>query len=216
MKDYIVINYNWLKLQDYQFKIIILIKMLATNKEQTTYTGTLQDIRKWLHLGDNTKNNKIIRNAIEELSNNNIITYTLKGRTYNITIIDKPKKDIFAIERNVDKQDIETIRNYVIDNNKRILGNMLKIFIFALGNSEIITYISLGLLLNIITIEDIDNKGEYKTNKISYAINSLEQCNFKDNTYFKAQRKYFVDILETGKRTYKGLGTEITVNKQFE
>lgn len=216
MKDYIVINYKWLQLQDYQFKMLILIKMLATDKEQITYTGTLQDIRQWLHLTQNKKNNNAIIKAIEELSNNNIITYTLKGRKYNITIIDKPKNDIFAIERNVDKQDIETIRNYVIDNNKRILGNMLKIFIFSLGNSEIITYVNLGLLLNIITIEDIDNKGEYRTNKISYAINALEQCNFKDNTYFKIQRKYFVDVLETGKRTYKGLGTEITVNKQFK
>jgi len=211
MQDHITLNYNWLKLQDYQFKVIILIKMLAIDKEQITYTGTLKDITQWLGIGNNAKNNKEIKNAIEELKNNNIIDYIKKGNTYTITIIDKPKNDILSIDRKVDKQDIETIRNYVIDNHKRILANMLKIFIFALGNNEIITYSSLGLLLNIITIEDVDSRGQLKTNKVSNAINTLELCSFKDNTYFNKKRRYFIDT----SGTCKGLGTEISVNKQF-
>ena len=84
--------------------------MLAIDKEQITYTGTLKDITQWLGIGNNAKNNKEIKNAIEELKNNNIIDYIKKGNTYTITIIDKPKNDILSIDRKVDKQDIETIR----------------------------------------------------------------------------------------------------------
>lgn len=219
MEDNIVINFNWLKLEDYQFKILILVKMLATDKEQLTYKGKLENMRNWLDLGNSTANNTKIRNAIQELYKKGIIDYTPKSNTatkYTITIIDKIENDVFSIVRKVDKQDIETIRKYTIDNNKRILGNMLKIYIFALGNTEIITYANLGLLLNIITKEDVNNNGEYKINKISNSINSLEQCNFKDNTIFEKKRKWFTDTTEKGQITYAGRGTEIRVIKQFK
>jgi len=172
MHEYIVINYEWLQLKDYQFKMLILIKMLATDKEQITYTGTLQDIRQWLHLGDNTKNNKGIKKAIEELSNSNIITYDLQGRTYNITIIDKAI-DNKVIDK-VKREWLDNIRNYNIDNNKRLLETMVKVLLYAYNNKngDYNTRENISYILNI------------TPNQLSNAIDNLQGCHFIDYSLF--------------------------------
>lgn len=217
-EDYITINFDWLKLEDYQFKILILIKMLASDTEQRNYVGTIKDMEKWLHIGNSTKNNKKIEKAIEELKNAEIIDFKKeKGKynviSYDITILEGNNRNVLKSYKKVDKKDIETIRKYVIDNNKTILGNMLKIYIFALYNYKIIDYASLGILLNILTDNDMKKDGKYKTNKISNAIRTLKECKFEDNTYFESERKYFVNK-ETNR--IKGLGSLITANKQFK
>ena len=213
--EIIITKPNWLKLEDYQFKILVLVKMLSTNEEQTTYSGTLQDMRKWLNLGQSSKNNKCIDNAIQELKKNNIIDYSTKGRTYNISIIDEIKENELLSIKKIAKADVNTIRNYVIDNNKRILANMLKIFIFAQDNETVITYANLGLLLNIITEEDKNENGIYKTNKISNAINSLKKCKFENTTYFESKLKWLVDTTEQGQQIFLPKGSLIRVSNKF-
>ena len=79
MEDYITSIFNWIKLEDYQFKILVFVKMLATDKEQLTYKGKLEDMRNWLDLGNSTANNTKIRNAIQELYKKGIIDYTPKS-----------------------------------------------------------------------------------------------------------------------------------------
>lgn len=118
------------------------------------------------------------------------------------------------IIRNINREDIETIRQYNIDNNKRIFGNMLKIFVFAKGNDRIITYEQLGLLLNIIQPTDIDKNGNYRIGKISYAINALRECKFEHCTEFYSKLQWFVDDIN-GIKKYKPKGSYITVNKEF-
>lgn len=215
MGNEIIIKFEWLKLEDYQFKILMLVKMLSTNEEQTTYSGTLQDMRKWLNLGQSPKNNKCIDNAIKELKKNNIIDYATKGRIYNISIIDEIKENELLSSKKIAKADVNTIRKYVIDNHKRILGNMLKIFIFAQDNETVITYANLGLLLNIITEEDVNENGKYKTNKISNAINSLRECKFESTTYFESKLKWLVDTTEQGQQIFLPKGSLIRVNNKF-
>lgn len=201
MQDYIVINYNWLQLQDYQFKIIVLIKMLATDKEQITYTGTLQDIRQWLHLTQNKKNNKAIIKAIEELKNSNIITYTLKGRTYNITIIDKAT-DNKVIDK-VKKEWIDNIRNYNKDNHKRILETMLKVLLYAYDNKngEYNTTSNISYKLNI------------TPNQLSNATNNLLHCHFIDYSLF--YKDYEKERTRKGNRT-KGVILQFIPNGLYD
>lgn len=173
MKDYIVINYKWLQLQDYQFKMLILIKMLATDKEQITYTGTLQDIRQWLHLTQNKKNNNAIIKAIEELKNNNIIDYIKTGRTYTITIIEKDTDNEKVIDK-VKKEWLDNIINYNINNNKRIIETMLKVLLYAYDNKNG-EYKTRGEISNILNIT---------SNQLSNAINNLLNCHFIDYSLF--------------------------------
>lgn len=173
MEDYIILNYNWLKLKDYQFKILILIKMLASDKEQITYKGTLKDMREWLHLSQNKKNNDKIIQAIEELKNNNIIDYIKTGRTYTITIIEKATDNEKVIEQ-VKKEWLYNIRTYNIDNNKRIIETMVKVLLYAYNNKngEYNTRENIGYILNI------------TTNQLDNAINNLLNCHFIDYSLF--------------------------------
>lgn len=173
MQDYITLNYNWLKLQDYQFKMLILIKMLATDKEQITYTGTLQDIRQWLHLGDNTKNNKSIIKAIEELKNNNIIDYIKTGRTYTITIIDKVADNEKVID-NIKKEWLDNIRTYNINNNKRVIETMVKVLLYAYDNKN----------AEYNTREEISNILNITPNQLKNGIDNLLNCHFIDYSLF--------------------------------
>lgn len=198
MQDYIIVNYNWLKLQDYQFKIIVLIKMLATDKEQRTYTGTLQDIRQWLHLTQNKKNNDKITQAIEELKNNNIIDYTLKGRTYTITIIEKATDNEIIID-NIKREWLENIRNYVIVNNKRIIEPMLKVWLYSYNNTkgDYNTISNIGEILNL------------TSNQVRNAIDNLLNCSFKDYSLFA---KDYEKRKENKGNIIKGLILQFTPN----
>ena len=171
--EIIITKPNWLKLEDYQFNILVLVKMLSTNEEQTTYSGTLQDMRKWLNLGQSPKNNRCIINAINELKNNNIIDYTPNGRTYNISIIDEIKENDHIIY-NINKNWVNEIRSYNVNNNKRRIESMLKIFLYAYNNvkGEYITISKIGSILNL------------TYNQVINAINNLQNCHFKDYSLF--------------------------------
>ena len=175
MENEFMIKFDWLKLEDYQFRLLMLIKMLSNNKEQTTYTGTLQDMRNWLNLGQSQKNNNYIVNAINELKKNNIIDYTVKGRTYTIFIIDNeiPEKD--NIIDKIDKDWINIIRDYNISNNKRIIGNMLKVLLYAYYNTKgtYKTQEELGELLNL------------TYNQLKNATDNLKLCDFKNYCVFE-------------------------------
>lgn len=184
MEDYITSIFNWLNLEDYQFKILILVKMLATDKEQLTYKGKLEDMRNWLDLGNSTANNTKIRNAIQELYKKGIIDYTPKSDTatkYTITIIDKIEDE--KLIHNVNKKWIDTVRNYNIDNNKKIIGNMLKVLLYAYDNIN-------GIARTKAEISELLNLTD---NQITNAINNLQCCHFQDYSFFYKdyEKEYF-------------------------
>ena len=194
MSNRIIVKFDWLKLENYQFKIL----MLSTNEEQTTYSGTLQDMRNWLNLGQSPKNNKCIVNALNELKKNNIIDYEPKGRTYNISIIDEIKENDNII-CNINKNWINDVRNYNIDNSKRLIESMSKVLLYAYHNVK-------GEYKTISNISEMLNLTYYQ---VTNAINNLKSCCFEDYSLFS---KEYEKIHTTSGNMIKGTILQFTPN----
>lgn len=174
IEDTVIFYYDWLQLSDYEFKIIVLIRMLSDNGK--IFKGTIEDIEKWLYIKTPTEINK----AIKSLVNKKYISFTKKNKIYTLTINDEymMKKANREVERaknyyeQIDKYiDIDKYREKLIitratkENINRIRKfnkaggtppakwwNVIKLYIYALGceekETEVISYELLKDLLN--------------------------------------------------------------------
>lgn len=174
IEDTVVFYYDWLLLSDYEFKIIVLIRMLSDDGK--IFKGTIEDIQEWLYIKTSTEINKAIKSLVDK----KYISFTKKNKIYTLTINDEYmiKKANREIERakdyyeQIDKYiDIDKYREKLIitratkENINRIrkfnkdVGtpsakwwNVIKLYIYALGcedkETDVISYNLLKDLLN--------------------------------------------------------------------
>lgn len=100
-------EYEWLTRQDYEFKLLALLAVLADS--HLAYRGTLADMRDFFGLKSNT-NNKAINSAIASLENDGLLKKIIDGRTYTLTLSKKAEKQRRVIR--IQKEWVMVAANY--------------------------------------------------------------------------------------------------------
>ena len=160
--DNIDVPVQWLDVCEYEFKMLMLTSILAT--QNLAYRGTLKTMCEWLGIKSSTNNNSNIKIALESLQSQGYIFYKVDGRTYTITISNKGLNDKQIVR--LRKLWIEAFKHYnKDDNNKKINKNIsidwiqiARVFIFLYQKKE--TPDS-----NIITADKISKKFESRYKK---------------------------------------------------
>lgn len=164
------IDYDWIEVKNYEFKILVMTACLA--QEKLAFRGQLKDMCEFLGVGNTTSNRANIKQAIANLVNaGELLSEVLEdGKTWIVTITTKAekKKKIIKIKNTY----IEAIKAYkAIDKNKSVSWEViLKVLIFLWGDndSEIRTYREIGEALGI------------KEQTVGRAVSALTTIDFKD------------------------------------
>lgn len=93
------IDTDWLTVQNYQFKILVMIACLAENK--LAFRGKMKDMCEFLGVGNTKPNTDKIKEAIEVLQKKNDILVVKQGHTWTLTLSTKAER----------KQKIKNIKN---------------------------------------------------------------------------------------------------------
>lgn len=207
---------EWQTIEDYQYKILVLISVLAEN--DLAFRGSLDTMCKWLGIKNCSKNTKPIKEAIAELEKKQYIFYNKEGQTHHISITNKGLKDKRIVK--IKRQWLEAIRTYGTTAEKpinRSWHTMTKALVSIIDRLEqdrkeklfdtstiIITMRELG--------EDIQ-RGEETAGTIA---RKLTECNFEDGLTIEKAPLIIQYNNNFNQKKYKTLGTEIKVNMNWE
>lgn len=120
--DFIPIYKEWITIESYQFKVLILASILENSS--LAYYGNYTEMCNWLRISCSTENRKKLQEAVETLKENELIQLDVKSKNkFVITLTDKAKNDTRVVE--IRKQWIEVLKDYNIDmkKNKRVNKN---------------------------------------------------------------------------------------------
>lgn len=128
----ITIYDEWLKTKGYEFKILIIISMLANT--EGVFKSNLKQMSEWLGVKPNTNTNKNIKQAIQKLNERKYLNCKQEGRTFYLSINIKNLRNNTSTQ--VKKEWVNTFKSYNKDeNNNRIdknisidWSNILKVF----------------------------------------------------------------------------------------
>lgn len=201
--DYIDFSVDWLQIEDYEFKILILTSVLAD--ESLVFNGTLKTMCEWLDVKPTTSNNNNIKQAIDKLTDNDYIDYLHKGHKYIITRTDKgAEKKIVAIR----KCWIESLRNYKQQIKEEELSiswiKLLKVFVYLCSNRK-----------RLYTQQEIADDLNISKGIVGTALRVLPQCNLQGLKVIKHIDKAEFINNSGQKRTYNR-GTEMIIGIEFE
>lgn len=102
-------EYEWLTRQDYEFKLLALLAVLADS--HLAYRGTLSDMCDFLGVGSsNSRTNKKIRAAIDALEEDGLLKKITDGRTFTLTLSKKAEKQRRVIR--IQKEWVMVAKNY--------------------------------------------------------------------------------------------------------
>ena len=214
MSEDISILKNWVTIEDYDFKILVLTSFLADNN--LAYRGNLTTMCEWLGIGASQKNRDKIKTSIEKLEKQEYIFCNKEGQNYHISIRNKGLRDKRIVK--IKKQWIETIKNYEATGKKvnRSWATMLKALIvifdrieqekadFDLISSTIITMKELGAEIQ---------KSEHTAGTIA---KKLVDCNFRDGLTLTKETITQPYEDNTGIKKYKTIGTQISATYNWE
>lgn len=142
------IDKDWLTVQNYQFKILVMIAVLAENK--LAYRGKLKDMCAFLGVKSSGYNNGKIKEAIEKLEEKGDIRVLQEGQTWTLTLSVKAER----------KQKVIRIRNAWVNliqqyqapssNDSVSWENILKVLVYLIADKkEIKTYREIAAELGI-------------------------------------------------------------------
>lgn len=138
---------QWLTIQDYEFKLLIMIAILA--KDHLAYRGTLADVCSFMGVSNQAKNTAKIKTAIGALEKRNCIKTIKEGYTWTLTLSTaiEEKTRIYKVQ----KEWVKAIKNYQCEKDKAVEWiNVLKVLVFlSTDKKEIYTYKSIGDRLDI-------------------------------------------------------------------
>lgn len=155
--DFVNISDDWLDVEKWELKILILTSMLADNN--LAFRGTLKTMRDWF--GIKSGNNSAIKRAIDSLVEKEYIFCNVEGRTYHISIRDKGLKDKEV--KKIRKCWINNIKNY---NNSNVSWiTRLKVFIYLYSKGSIYT-----------TQEELSNQLCISVETLRKTINDIQDC----------------------------------------
>ena len=129
-------EYEWLTRQDYEFKLLALLAVLADS--HLAYRGTLSDICDFLGVASrNSRTNKKIKEAIDTLETDGLLKKLIDGRTYTLTLSKKAEKERRVIR--IQKEWVMVAKNYAnLPNKSESVGWMplLKVWLYLIDSSK--------------------------------------------------------------------------------
>jgi predicted transcriptional regulator len=207
--DIIPIHKDWVAIEDYQFKILILTSVLA--EKNCGFRGTLTIMCEWLGIANAPKNTKRIKEAIKELQEKEYIFYNEEGRTHHISITNKGLKDKRVVK--IKKQWIEAIKKYNIVKN----GNVNRSWDIMLKELIVIEDKIKEATGTIITMKEIAKEiGRSEVTAGKY-LKALTNCDFGDGYKITKKLKYDIEKGENGENDYIiCLGTQINSGLEWK
>ena len=213
--DTIDISKDWVTIEDYQFKILILVTVLAQNN--LAYRGTLTNMCEWLGIANAPKNTKGIKEAIEELEKKQYIFYHKEGQTHHISITNKGLKNKTSVK--VRRQWIKTIKEFNIAKNSKVNRNWdtmtkaLIIILYKLEEMKEDLNIYDGIIITMKELGNEINKSEATAGKVA---NNLTECNFEDGLKITKDTQYIIKDKADGTKNIKAIGSYIRVFYDWE
>lgn len=102
-------EYEWLTRQDYEFKLLALLAVLADS--HLAYRGTLSDMCNFLGVATrNSRTNQKINDAIDVLEQDGLLKKITDGRTFTLTLSKKAEKQRRVIR--IQKEWVMVAKNY--------------------------------------------------------------------------------------------------------
>ena len=128
-------EYEWLTREDYQFKLLALLAVLADSK--LAYRGTLADMCDFLGVASgNSRTNKKIQDAIAALEKDGLLKKIVDGRTFTLTLSKKAEKKRRVIR--IQKEWVMVVKDYSKMSNKSESVSwmvLLKVWLFLIDRS---------------------------------------------------------------------------------
>ena len=189
-------EYDWLTREDYQFKLLALVAVLANSN--LAYRGTLADMCNFLGVSNgNSRTNKKIRDAIEALEQDKLLKKIIDGRTYTLTLSKIAEKQRRVIR--IQKEWVMVAKNYshLPDKSESVSWMvLLKVWLFLIDRGS--------------TQEPITNKQIGEALGIAEGtVKNARSALQKDIKAIVSQKKYLYDAEKY--QPFRCLGSEITL-----
>ena len=152
-----------MKLTKNEFKILTMV--LALKNDERIYSGKLANMCEFLNIGKSSKNNKNIKETINDLSEKGLLVYYVNGYTWTLIFKDSALENKEILQ--LDKAWLDTVRLFRTDKNNSIdWSNLLKVFIFLFSNNN-----------KIFTIEEISKEINLSKDIIKKALAAIRKIN---------------------------------------
>ena len=167
MDEETFIEKDWLTVKNYEFKILVMIAVLAEN--HLAYRGKIKDMCQFLGVNNTTSNTSKIKEAISALEAKGDIKTIKDGWTWTLTLSVKAEKKQKIIR--IKNAWIKAIQNYKSKDKNDYVSweNVLKVLVYLCGDKkEIKRYDEIAKGLNI------------SENAVKRSIKALDGIDFKD------------------------------------
>lgn len=147
MEQEAYIEEDWLTVENYQFKILVMVAALAEN--HLAYRGKLKDMCEFLGVSNQKNTTDKIKKAIEILEKNGDIKVVKDGHTWTLTLSVKAGRKSKVIK--IRKGWIKAIQKYECKPGESVSWeNILKVLVYLCAdNTEVKRYDMIGKALNI-------------------------------------------------------------------
>lgn len=174
------INYDWIEIKNYEFKILVMTACLA--QEKLAFRGQLKDMCAFLGVGNTTSNKNNIKKAIANLKDaGELMSEVLEdGKTWIVTITSRAekKKKIIKIKNTY----IEAIKNYKAADKTKAVGweSILKVLIYIWGEKD----------EDLHTYKQMADQLDISDRTISRAVEALTTIEFSDMSITRKLKHY--------------------------
>lgn len=161
------IDQEWVAVENYEFKILVMIACLA--QEKLAFRGTLKDMCEFLGVCENTNNKANIKKAIQQLEQKKDIAIFRQGNTWTLTLTISAERKPKIIR--IKNEYINAIKTYKAENKNDRVGweNILKVLVYLWDtHSESHTY------------NEIANATKVSESTVQRAVKALTNINFTD------------------------------------
>lgn len=191
------IEKDWLTVQNYQFKILVMIAALAEN--HLAYRGKLKDMCEFFGVSNQQTNTKKIKEAIEALEAAGYLKYIKDGHTWTLTLSVKAEKKPKVVK--IKNAWIKLIQNYQAPEGREVAWeSVLKVFVYLTADKE-----------EIKKYEDIAAALNLKFDTVRRSVWALDGIEFNDID-FKRKLAWF----RNNDGDFKVKGQRIDVGYKFE
>lgn len=134
MNEEAYIEKDWLTVKNYEFKILVMIAVLAEN--HLAYRGKIKDMCEFLCVSNTTNNTKKIKDAIASLEAKGDIRTIKEGQIWTLTLSIKAERKQKVIK--IKNAWINAIQGYKAENAKDSVSweNVLKVLVYLCADKE--------------------------------------------------------------------------------
>ena len=191
-----LIDKDWLSVENYQFKILVMIAVLAQNN--LAYRGKLKDMCEFLGVGTSQKNRDKIKEAINALVESKDILVIKEGQTWTLTLSTKAERKPKVVS--IRKCWVKLIQAYEAPAEDAVSWeNVLKVLVYLIADKK-----------EVKTYKEIADELGIAAKTIERAIKALDGIDFGD---ISIKRK--IAWFKNKKNEFKVKGQHIEVGFDF-